>query len=143
MSTPTTRRGALAALAGTAVVAGAIGVAIATPAEASTGAIERHWRAYLAAQREIYDSPDATEEESRPQEDRLTTAEDAILKTKATTTREAAIKLWVSLPHADTARWIEESIAYGRFSYILANEVDLDFAARLAVHAIAALGWED
>jgi hypothetical protein len=137
MSGETSRRALLGALA----VAPAI-VALGLPtAAASAAPMESLWRAYLATQRAIYETPGSSDKETSAQADRLTDLEDAIMKAKATTPREAAMKLWASLPHSDGARWVEESIAYERFDVIFARERDLDFPARLTVGAIAALGW--
>jgi hypothetical protein len=136
----TSRRAVIMGLAGTPFLAGTMTApAIASQTDAT---LEAHWREYLASQRTIYDSPDPTNEECEAQTSRLNRVEDAILKHPAATTHDAAIKLWVALPHIDANRWIEEAIAYGRFGEIIDNQCDLDFDCRLVVAAIVALGWE-
>jgi hypothetical protein len=138
----TSRRGVIAALAGTPFLVGTF--AIAAEADAATGnpLLEALWREYRAAQRLIYSTPNATDAETRDQAHRLDRAESAILDFDATTPRGAAIKLWVSLTHMNCERWTEEAIAFGDFAEVFRREAELDFPDRLTVHAIRALGWE-
>lgn len=136
----TSRRAALAALAGAAFAPMAIAAtspAVAHPA--ADGDLLNHFAQRQEAMGQIYADDGEPDDAYYRNHDRASAAEMAMLRLGAESPRGVAAILLAALSHLTDERWLDQSIAADDFGAILARESELDFGPRLVVAAISSL----